>query len=336
MGVAAPPARASGDSGPYYGTIVLDAGPFAAGALSERAHDLLFRYLASDAAWRVTRFGAGAPGTVVAVKREHVEGELPSEDEIAAGLGPRPPWRWTRNGFVTAAGADGSVRTTRLLIRLSPDAPPDPSWRDAAAASTAALGAARLPLRLFRGEGGALESDLVLEGPGLDVEIFESDGDPQRAFTAAAVAEARGLLQAAAAQAASGRADIDRARLTPGSVLAAERPSMRIHAENGQPGRLAVSGYVNPGRAGWIYLRLLDATTGAALEAPEESDAIEYAGWSDDPREQFYFDLPAQCRTPARTSPVAARFELWFVAAAGGAAVRRIVAIEQPVACASD
>src|SRR4029453_8233166 len=121
--------------------------------------------------------GATAPGTVAAIKRDHVEGELLSEDQIAAGLPPRPPWRWTRNGFVSVIDAGGGVRTTRLLIRLSPEGPPhDPPWMDSATASTAPLDAARVPLRLFRGEGAVplLESYLVLEGPGLGVEIFES------------------------------------------------------------------------------------------------------------------------------------------------------------------
>jgi hypothetical protein len=329
------PALAGGDDA-YVETVTLVTQPPVLALLNARARDLLLRQLASDAAWRVTRFAAGdsAAGALVAVKRQHVEGELPSEAQIAAGAPPRPPWRWTRNGFVTEIDG-GMARQTRLLIRLdAPAGAGDPPWIDGAVASKAALDAATIPLRLFRSDGDVplQESYLVLDGPDIAIEIFEADADPRRLFTAAAVAEARALLQAAAAQAASG-SELDRSRLTPGSILAAERPTMRIDAE-GEPGRLAVSGYVNPQAPGWLYLKLLDAATGAALQsAREQQDTVEYVGWSADPREQFYFDLPAQCRTPGRPGLLPARFELWFVAAG---AERLLLSAEQPVTCASD
>ena len=101
------------------------------------------------------------------------------------------------------------------------------------------------------------------------------------------------------------------------------------------PGRFAISGYANPRQAGWLYVRVLDAASRASLQsAAQERETFEYAGWSDDPREQFYFNGPAECRKAGSATALAARFELWFVADDGGE--RLLSAAEQPVTCASD
>jgi hypothetical protein len=316
-------------------SIVLETAPHGIEAPSERARDLLLRQLASDAAWRVVRIGATAasPGTLAAIKRDYVGEQLPSEERILADAAPLPPWRWTRNGFVSRL--DGSqARQTRVLIRFG--AATDRFWSDPRLASTAALDAARIEVDVFRSAGDVplLESYLVLEGGGIGIEIFEAHADLRRGFTAAAIAETRALIRTVQARADGGAGGLDRSRKTPGSIVPGERPAMRIEAA-GLPGRFAVGGHANPGQPGWLYVKVLDAVSGASLQsAAEERDTSEYAGWSDDSREQFYFNGLAQCRASGGPAAVTARFELRFVADDGGE--RLLLAVEQPVTCAGD
>jgi hypothetical protein len=78
--------------------------------------------------------------------------------------------------------------------------------------------------------------------------------------------------------------------------------------------KYSVSGFVNPGKKGFIYLKLIDKTSGQSFPSDQEGTNAEYTGWSTNPNEKFNFCLgksgPRWARE--RANSMLLEFQLWF------------------------
>ena len=80
-----------------------------------------------------------------------------------------------------------------------------------------------------------------------------------------------------------------------------------------EPGLYDARGWVNPGKAGSVYLKIFNAETGARLSPDTARDSNELTGWSSEAGELFYYNrgyIVIGEGEPGR--PYGARFELWF------------------------
>ena len=110
--------------------------------------------------------------------------------------------------------------------------------------------------------------------------------------------------------------------LAPKSMINAQKSVIQID-KNGQgfecssksTNDTTVSGYVNPGEAGYIYVVTEFETNKGIYRAKAEEK--EYVGWSDSPAEQFFFALSLYLRgSDLGDRPV--KFQLWFHPSKGG------------------
>jgi hypothetical protein len=77
-----------------------------------------------------------------------------------------------------------------------------------------------------------------------------------------------------------------------------------------------ISGYVNPGEAGYVYLMTEFETNGGTERSTSEGK--EYVGWSANPAEQFFFATSVYLRgADLGSRPV--KFQLWFHPSKGSA-----------------
>jgi len=89
-------------------------------------------------------------------------------------------------------------------------------------------------------------------------------------------------------------------------------PVVRVD-DGPQPGIYEVSGYVNAGKRGFIYVEAFNDLTGdKVMLADDEERTNEFVGWSDVPREEFYFNVEAMCKVGDWENEYPATFEVWF------------------------
>lgn len=263
--------------------------------------ELLLRYLCSSAEWRVTRFGEtpAVTGTLVALRRAKTDST----------------WSTTLHGYVSDFNAD-TLLQTRVMIRLEPYKPRSADgwirndWYDKGATGNDAV-----ELNVYKPdyEQPGLESYLVLEGEegeegeGVWLEIFEQSKSKGRKFTQKTIdeidAELRRLLEKG----------FSPALLPKGSTKISDK-SMIFVDDGMQPGIYMASGYINPGKPGWIYFKVFNTQTGKeVMYEMEQKRTIEYVGWSSDPKEKFFFNCEVWCKEGDWEHEYPARFELWFV-----------------------
>jgi hypothetical protein len=111
--------------------------------------------------------------------------------------------------------------------------------------------------------------------------------------------------------------------LAPESMIKAEKPILQIGYQKNDNGfncsaqstnDTVISGYVNPGEAGYVYLTAEFETNRGIDHA--RSEGQEYIGWSDNPTEQFFFAQSMYLRSSDLGSrPV--KFQLWFHSSKG-------------------
>jgi hypothetical protein len=255
--------------------------------------DAVFARLAADPRWRVGRDGAGR----VAFLRT---GSPP-------GIGP-DGWSITDDACF------------RVAIRAGSDS--DDRWTNGAQVSRVPAGAGAFGVDGFRPEGGAcgpLATALRVEG-GLSVEVFESGATTARPVTVAALTDVAALVRDVAASHATATAPVDPLDLPPGEPREGIGADLTVAAAG--PGQLAVSGRVDPGEPGVVWVRLLDAQGVAWEEQAVAAGTLEQAGWSTRPWVGFYvasrFAVP-----PGAAFEVTA--EWWFHGDAGSH--RRLLAV---------
>lgn len=287
-------------------TVEVDCGDATLNAFGDPAkRALLERHLASSAAWRLTRFGErpGGRGTLAALKRRQVD----------------EGWETTLHGYISNRG-EKSYCQTRTMVRLEEYRPGtsdgwiNNKWYDECAAGEKV----RVHVKKSKSySGGAYESYLMVKGPaGLAVEIMDDETMTARFETTRLFTNVNEELKALLASKTARARGFDPALLPPGSIIRNKDNQLTV-ADGMQPGIYMVSGYVNPGERGNIFLRVFNEQTGEeVMLAMEKARTVEYVGWSEDAEEKFWFQAEAWCKVGDWEHEYPARVEVWFEPAA--------------------
>ena len=259
---------------------------------------LLLRHLASSAKWFVTK----EQGKVYAYRRCVVNGR----------------WQNSRNGYYSANNFDmwGDQHFQfRIIIGLNGPVMGRP-WQAKATVANIVDRVVRLKAFDDQNCGEGAKSYLILESKGAALEIFEQSPRHSRPFTPLALQQINDELQAVLSSPLAQQQGVDLSLLPPESIKSG---AAEIHIENGMQGGIYfVSAYVNPGEAGYAYLKAFEATKNTPLSTgriPERSTA--YLGWSANPQEQFFYNCEITVYEGDWGVYYPARFELWFVPDSG-------------------
>jgi hypothetical protein len=149
------------------------------------------------------------------------------------------------------------------------------------------------------------------------LHINEQSDDHDRTFTTNFLENiSREFTQLSQSRTAS-QAGFDPKLLAPESIISAQKPILQVNHQKDSSGSecremgndTRISGYVNPGEAGYVYI-VTEFETNRGMER-STSEEKEYVGWSANPAEQFFFDLSVYLRASDLGSrPV--KFQLWF------------------------
>jgi hypothetical protein len=153
--------------------------------------------------------------------------------------------------------------------------------------------------------------------------INEQSDDHDRTFTTNFLENiSREFTQLSQSSTAS-QSGFDPKLLAPESLINAQKPILQVnHQKDGSGSECSkmgndtmILGYVNPGEAGYVYI-MTEFETNRGMERSTFEEK-EYVGWSDNPAEQFFFDLSVYLRgSDLGSRPV--KFQLWFHPSNGG------------------
>jgi hypothetical protein len=157
-----------------------------------------------------------------------------------------------------------------------------------------------------------LESYLVLESDGAALEIYEISRNAARPFTQLAIKQVEEELTAVLSSSQSKRNDFDRSLLPPGSV---KKGDADLNITNDMQGGIyLVFAHVNPGEAGYAYLKVFEATKNTPLSAHGVKESSrKLMGWSNIREEKFHYNSSVTIFEGDWSTYYPARFELWFV-----------------------
>lgn len=260
---------------------------------------LLLRHLASSAKWFVTK----ERGEIYAYRRCVINGR----------------WQNNLNGYYSASMFDGlKNQQFQFRIIIGPNGPVmnEPWWQDKATMANILDRVIHLKAIDDNKDGQGVESYLILESQGAALEIFEQSPRQDRPFTPLALQQINSELQSVLSSPMAAQRGFDPS-LMPSESIKSGEPD--IHIENSmQRGIYFVFAYVNPGESGYAYLKVFEATKGTPLSVDKMSaSSIEYIGWSDNPKELFFYTSENTIYEGDWGVYYPARFELWFVPDSG-------------------
>ena len=268
-------------------TLHMETGALA--TVSEADQRLLLTHLAADPRWRV----AEVDGVLAATRREQGANgwTIPASGYHRASTGP---WRvllrfgawpsdhpWNRSEFVGRAKADAASATVRGFL------PPDEIWQ------------------------GNVTTALTVDAGRLALDVYEMGPEADREHTRWALGELPSMLHNVRMMRNSLSSVGHEPILLPRGEPVSGPPSVEVRAAGA--GEIEVRARINPGQAGWTWVRLVRD------DRPVEELAMvaatrERIGWSPSADKQFY----AQSRVPIASGPAfAARAEVWFQADGG-------------------
>lgn len=265
--------------------------------------DLLWRFLATSAEWRVSTAAEHDRCSLGAMRRRNID----------------QSWRTTLNGFVSDFDVGGRTRTRVVIRRTCLVSPWEPTeWSDWHA--VAGAGEKSTTLKLMRSidlNQPGLTSFLTLQGSQISIDVFEQSPDSKRTFTQHTVREIANMVSSLLKKTATGA--IPPALLVNGSVLRSSKAVMDI-ADGPEPGTYVVSGFVNPGARGSVSLSVTDEQTGRSIiDEVSRRDCLEYTGWSANADEQFFFQCEVTVKAGDWQRSYPAHFELTFRPSGGSA-----------------
>jgi hypothetical protein len=162
----------------------------------------------------------------------------------------------------------------------------------------------------------ALLSDLIIESKNkkLSLHSFDNSKDIHRPVTTKFLISTGKELEKLIKFTAKGNQLADESILPPGSILISTQPMMSVaQSPHWSQGAYNVSGYINPGQKGFIYLKVIHNKTGETFRSEQESTNAEYTGWSDNPNQKFNFCIGAELRGYADDAVnVSVDFQIWF------------------------
>ncbi len=260
--------------------------------LAKEHPDLLRRYLASGAGWRVYTDN----GKHFATRRWKIGND----------------WQTNLHGYYSRHDVDRWNEDkkpefqTRLTLGL--DGKP---WFENAATTRLKPGETRA-LELRKGNDRDT-SHCVIESDFIAAEIFEERDGKERRLTKSSLAELEKELSPLAANPAWETAR----SLLPGGSITRGEPSLELR--NGfQGGLYDVTIRANPGEPGRVYLKAFEVTQGTPLSASRlKKDSAEWIGWSENPDEQFLSNTHIMIGEGDWDKYYATRFEVWFAPDSG-------------------
>jgi hypothetical protein len=149
-------------------------------------------------------------------------------------------------------------------------------------------------------EGGNLlgaNSDLELHSKNRQLSLgsVEYFKNIQRPVTTKFLESTRKELQKLANITGTNTRFTDLSILPPGSTIVSNNSIFLI--KKTKLAYYVVSGYVNPGKQGFVYLKVINRKNGETINSPQlVSTNVEYVGWSDNPDRKFNFCLAAYLR----------------------------------------
>ena len=234
------------------------------------SRELLSWFLCSSKDWSVSDSGGALVAEYRHPARLAPDGKCDT-DSFRCELSVRfSPYKygspvWLREGrFTFAKAADREVR-------LSPVADA-PSQQNAAAFST------RLVL--------SLAHDLL-------VEVYERSSVKERGATTNALALVASLLSSVShgRPTLNDKLTAEGARVVFGDASALSC-AQQLRMNKVAPGQYQVSGYLNPMKRGFIEVAIQDPQTGRTINQAKLHRTVQWTGWSSDPSELFYFQMP--------------------------------------------
>ncbi len=168
----------------------------------------------------------------------------------------------------------------------------------------------RLPI------SNALLSDLIVESKNkkLSLHSFDNSEDIHRPVTTKFLISTSKELEKLVKFTSKGNQLADESILPPGSILLSSQPIMSVkQPQDRSQGRYNISGYINPGQKGFIYLKVIHNKTGKILLSEQESTNAEYIGWSKNPNQKFNFCIGAALNGSVDDAKnVSVDFQIWF------------------------
>jgi hypothetical protein len=166
-------------------------------------------------------------------------------------------------------------------------------------------------------QSDALLSNLIIESKNkkLSLHSFDYSEDIHRPITTKFLASISKELEKLIKFTKKGTQLADKSILPPGSTRISPQPMILVEQPQSRyQGEYNVSGYLNPGQKGFIYLEVIYNKTGKKVfRSQKESTNAEYIGWSNHPNQKFNFCIGAKLRGSAdnaRNVPV--DFQIWF------------------------
>ena len=259
---------------------------------SKGRKDLLFRYLASSSKWHVTSVN----GSLLALKRE-----LSSSPCVPESLGLPSSYP---GGKIPFPGGD--------FFDFSPEVSKDSYLPP----QTRVDENTTIPLKMVKRY--YTESLLIVEDhdKSLNLVIGESSDNVNRERTQKILIDISRQLDKLANLKSVNNQEIDPSILPPGSVKYSRNQIVSIKEKT--RGDYIISGYINPGKKGFVYLNIIINKRSEQGSHPNTSSTnAEYVGWSIDPNKKFNFCLGAslngyQSDQKEAFKNVPADVQLWF------------------------
>lgn len=256
--------------------------------------ELLQRYLAMSPAWRVFE----ERGHRYATRRWRI--------------GDR--WQYNVHGYYDSSDiglpTEDAYFQSRFTLGLSGE-----PWATVQDDATQVRPSETKVLTLSEGNLSTKQSNLVIEGDNLIVEIFEES-----------VADARPLTQAALAFTEDELSDFTRYRdlamiwaTIPSDAVQQGTPYFQL-LSSFEPGVYDAEIWANTGEPGMVYLKAYDLAKDRSIGSRRiKEKTSEWLGWSENPKELFLSNTHFTIHEGNWNQPYPARFEVWFVPDAGGA-----------------
>jgi len=266
---------------------------------AEGRTDVLLRQLEASPEWMVSEDGSD----LVAYRRERLDSGAWTVDPYS-GFG-----RMSEAGVLT-----------RQLFRFAEQPAgrfADPFNRPMLTVAPPQAGTLRLNLAASGCD--RVQSYLAVGRKGLWLEIYEQSQEEKRVQTREALWRASEFLRKVRELEPEIRQLGFAASLMPPNSYKRGEPSLEVSGSE-PAGAYDVVAWANPGKDGYVYLRVFNADTGAELSS---SDAFvgpsEFVGWSDDPQTLFRYDsMVALHSVEGEARQFAARIELWLHPSDGG------------------
>jgi hypothetical protein len=266
---------------------------------SKGRKDLLFRYLASSSEWHVTSIN----GSLLALQRESSSTCNP----IVMPLPSSYPY-----GVIPFSGGGTLFNFSPEINRHWYAYPENKGYPENRVDEGKTIS---LKMEKWRSIG----SSLIVEAhdKSLNLAISEGSDDISRKYTHKILTNISHQLEKLANFKSMSAQEIDSSILPLGSVKYSQDQIISIKERS--RGDFIVSGYINPGKKGFVYLKVIISETPEHIFYADTSGTnAEYVGWSIDPKQKFNFCLGAaslngyQKDQKESSKNVPADLQLWF------------------------